>query len=117
MMGASSSSDADQLLFVPTRRECLLNFSERDKVVSDSTSILVSSVMRFMKGDNPEVEMKGGTQKGGHRGCVGCDEDLRMAMDYELMARQQYKTLEEKQKRVFAAVFGKKVVPYIHSRI
>lgn len=105
MMGASRSTDSDQLLFIPTRRECLLSFSQGEKH-EDGT--IIHNVMRFMNGDNPAVELEDGTQKGGHRGCAGCDADIRWSTDLELMARENYVTLEEKQKRVLAGEFGDK---------
>lgn len=106
MMGLCGSSDADQVLFIPTRQESLrgLSMAVQIKVVT------IKDKMRFMNGDNPSVEFEDGTQKGGHRGCVGCDGDMRHSFDYEYkyMSHRKYKTLEEKQKLVLGGPEGKK---------
>lgn len=104
MLGVSGSGDADQLMFVPTRRECLHELSE---TVVTSQGVHINDVMRLMNGDNPSVELEDGTQKGGHRGCVGCDGDMRNAHDYEYMAYRTYRSLEEKQNLVLSGKYGK----------
>jgi len=82
MMGMSGSSDADQMKFVPTRRECLKSLSKTIEV----NDIEFKDKMRLMNGDNPSIEFEDGTQKGGHRGCSGCDGDIRRAGEYDYMA-------------------------------
>ena len=104
MMGVCGSSDADQMLFIPTRQECLRGLSKPLQI----QGVNIKDKMRFMNGDNPSVEFEDGTQKGGHRGCVGCDGDMRRSDDFEYMSHRKYKTLEEKQKLVFAGTEGKK---------
>ena len=64
--------------------------------------------MIFMNGDNPSVEFEDGTQKGGHRGCVGCDGEMHSSFDSEYMSHQKYKTLEEKQNLVLTGPDRKK---------
>lgn len=104
MMGMCGSSDADQMLFIPTRQECLRSLSRPIQL----QGVNIKDKMKFMNGDNPSVEFEDGTQKGGHRGCVGCDGDMRSSFDYEYMSHRKYKTLEEKQKLVLAGPEGKK---------
>lgn len=104
MLGVSGSGDADQLMFVPTRRECLRDLKEP---ISTSEGIKVHDKMRLMNGDSPAVELEDGTQKGGHRGCAGCDGDMRSGYDYEYMAYRSYKSLKEKQALVLNGTFGK----------
>ena len=72
MMGVCGSSDADQMLFTPTRQECLRGLALPMQI----KDISITDKMRFMNGDNPSVEFEDETQKGGHRGCVGCDGDM-----------------------------------------
>lgn len=60
-----------------------------------------------MNGDNPSVEFEDGNQKGGHRGCIGCDGDMRSSTDFEYMSHRKYKSLEEKKKLVLAGPEGK----------
>lgn len=79
LMGMAGSSDADQLAFTPTRRECLRGLSQPVK----HNGIDIHDKMRFMKGDNTSVEFEDGSQKGGHLGCPGCEGDIRMADDYQ----------------------------------
>lgn len=67
--------------------------------------------MRIMNGDNPSIEYEDGTQKGGNRGCPGCDGDVRRAGEYDYMAYRKYRTLEEKQKLVLEGEFGKQDSP------
>ena len=64
--------------------------------------------MRFMNGDNPSVEFEDGTQKGGNRGCVGCDGDMRSSYDFQYMSHRKYRSLEEKQNLVLAGPEGRK---------
>jgi hypothetical protein len=49
MMGFSGSSDADQLMFVPTRRECLQSLSHPIEIHGAT----INDTTRFMNGDNP----------------------------------------------------------------
>ena len=104
MLGASGAKDADQLAFVPTRRECLKQLHVSLTAVHGTG---IEEKMRFMNGDNRAVEFKDGKQKGGHFGCSGCDGDMRRAADYQYMAYQQYRNLEEKQTLVLEGKFGK----------
>ncbi|KAK3737282.1 hypothetical protein QZH41_019809 [Actinostola sp. cb2023] len=103
MMGRSGGSDSDQLAFIPTRRECLRGLSQPIEV--NGTEIF--DKMRFMNGDNPSVEFEDGTQKGGHRGCCGCDGDIRRADEYDYMSYRRYKSLEEKNTIVLSGPSGK----------
>ena len=108
MLGASGAKDSDQLAFVPTRRECLkeLQFTEINRNSDDTASVTLTEKMRFMNGDNPAVEFEDGTQKGGHFGCLGCSGDMRRAYEYDYMAYQKYRSLEEKQTVVLQRKFG-----------
>jgi len=104
MMGRSGGSDADQLAYIPTRRECLRGLSQ--PIELDGVPIV--DKMRVMNGDNPSVEFEDGTQKGGHRGCCGCDGDIRRTEEYDYMSHRKYKTLEEKEMLVISGIEGKK---------
>ena len=104
MMGVCGSSDADQMLFVPTRQECLKGLSTPFQI----RGITITDKMRFMNGDNPSVEFEDGTQKGGHQGCVGCDGDMRSSYDFQYMSHRKYRSLEEKQNLVLAGPEGRK---------
>lgn len=103
LLGASSSKDIDQLKFVPTRRECLKGLS--NPIVSEQ-GIKVYDNMRMMNGDSPAAEFEDGTQKGGHKGCAGCDGDMMSAYDYEYMAYRKYKSLDEKRTLVVSGKYG-----------
>ena len=105
MLGASGAKDSE-LAFVPTRRECLKELQVSEVHVPDS-NVTLSEKMRFMNGDNPSVEFEDGTQKGGHFGCSGCGGDMRQAQEYDYMAYQKYRSLEEKQNLVLKGKFGK----------
>ena len=72
MMGMCESSDADQVLFVPTRQECLKGLSTPLQI----RGITITDKMRLMNGDNSSMEFEDGTQKESHQGCVGCDGDM-----------------------------------------
>ena len=104
VMGVCGSGDADQMLFIPTRQECLRGLSQPINL----QGVNIKDKMRFMNGDNPSVEFEDGTQKGGHRGCVGCDGDMRSGTDFQYMSHRRYTNLEEKQKLVLAGPEGKK---------
>lgn len=103
IMGHSGCTDADQMMFIPTRRQCLYSLSQP----IEKDGIPIKDRMRFMNGDNPSIEFEDGTQKGGHRGCAGCEGDMRRAGEYDHMAYLHYKSLDEKQKLVLAGHFGK----------
>ena len=108
MLGAAGAKDSDQLAFIPTRRECLKELHSTEVQAPDETeTVELREKMRFMNGDNPAVEFEDGTQKGGHFGCCGCGGDMRRASEYDYMAHQKYKTLEEKQSLVLKGKFGK----------
>ena len=79
MIGMCGSSDTDQVLCITTRRECLRDPSKEVQIQDGE----IKYTMRFMNGDNPSVEFEDGTQKGDHRGCVGCDGDMRNSFDFE----------------------------------
>ena len=115
MMGFSRSTDEDQLMFIPTRRECLLSLSQ----TTETDGVPITDKMRFMNGDNPSVEFEDGSQKGGHRGCTGCDGDMRRAGEYDYMAYRNYKSLDEKLKLVTSGVLGKrdKVSPFKNLKV
>lgn len=104
MMGFSSSTDEDQLMFVPTRNECLQGLSNTVQI----DGIQIADKMRFMNGDNPSVEFEDGTQKGGHYGCSGCDGDMRRAGEYDYMAYRRYKSLDDKLKLVLDGKEGQR---------
>lgn len=75
------------------------------------TGTKMTDHMRIMNGDNPSIEYEDGTQKGGNRGCPGCDGDVRRAGEYDYMAYRKYRTLEEKQKLVLEGEFWKQDSP------
>jgi len=104
MMGVSGGADADQMVFIPTRRECLQGLSQPIQ----ANGVKVKASMRFMNGDNASVEFEDGMQKGGHWGCSGCDGDIRRAGEYDYMAYRQYKPLKQKKNMVMAGIEGKK---------
>ena len=104
MIGMCGSSDADQVLFIPTRRECLRDLSKEVQI----QDVKIKDTMIFMNGDNPSIEFKDETWKGGHRGCVGCDGDMHSSFDFEYVSHWKYKTLEEKQNLVLTGPEGKK---------
>ncbi|KXJ06772.1 hypothetical protein AC249_AIPGENE6628 [Exaiptasia diaphana] len=100
MLGVSGSSDANHLMFLPTRRECLMDLSTP---ISTDEGIRIQDKMRMMNGDSPAVELEDGTQKGGHKGCTGCD--MRNGYDYEYMTYRPYKSLQENQALVLNGIF------------
>lgn len=54
MMGVCGSPDADQMLFTPTRQECLRGLTQPIQI----KGINITDKMRFMNGDNPSVEFE-----------------------------------------------------------
>ena len=45
--------------------------------------LLQVTILLSGKSENSEFEFEDGTQKGDHRGCVGCDGDMRNSFDFE----------------------------------
>lgn len=105
MMGAAGAKDVDQLEFVPTRQECLKEFTHTE-VTNDENQVNLNENMRFMNGDTPAIEYEDGTQKGGHYACSGCQGDMRRASEYDYMSYQKYLNLEEKQHLVISGKYG-----------
>lgn len=83
MLGASGAKDSDQLAFIPTLRQSLkeLQFTEVQGT-DEAPPAELREKIRFMNGDNPAVEFKEETQKGGHFGCSECTGDMGSACEY-----------------------------------
>ena len=69
--------------------------------------ICMKEKMRLMNGDSPAVQFEDGNQKRGHYASCNCEGYMRRASEYDYMAYQSYKSLEEKQKLVLSGKFGK----------
>ena len=103
-MGPSGGTIAEEIRFVPTRRQCLYDLS--NPIALDGLEI--KDNIRFMNGDNPSVQFESGTQLGGNWGCSGCDGDVRRAGEYDYMVYREYKSIEENKNLVEGGVEGKK---------
>lgn len=114
ILGSSRSTVEDQLLFVPTRQEDLIDLNNP---IQTPSGIEINDVMRFMNGDNPATEMEDGTQHGGHYGCPGCDGNINSSFDLEYSFQRKYKTLDEKQKLLKAGPAGKKDIPHPYKNL
>ena len=54
IMGLCGSGDADQMLFIPTRQECLRGLSQPINL----QGVNIKDKMRFMNGDNPMLNSR-----------------------------------------------------------
>ena len=94
IIGRSSSSTEDQLLFVETRRECL---KEMRETISTTTQVEVHDVLRFFYGDGPAAQFEAGHKQGGTYCCVGCGADSGCFTDIAYSYHAPKLTLQERQ--------------------
>ena len=80
ILGRSSSSTNDQLMFIETRRECLKEIKEK---VCTSNGVEVVDVIRFFYGDGPAAQFEAGHKQGGTYCCVGCGAESGRFSDTE----------------------------------
>ncbi|CAH1250805.1 LGMN [Branchiostoma lanceolatum] len=78
IIARSKSSDAEQLLYVQTRRDDLPSLSIPIAAPDGREYI---DILRFFKGDNPSRQFAWGNQRGGHYPCL-CDVDIRGVDSY-----------------------------------
>lgn len=97
IIGQSSSSTQDQLLFVNVRRKCLQQL--RDKLKT-TAGVEVSDVIRFFHGDGPAAQFEAGHKQGGSYCCIGCGAHSRRFADIAYCYRAQKLSLQERQEFV-----------------
>ena len=75
-------TDVDTLV---TLKEALSIALKKDKFRCNNyfRVLLQVTILLSGKSDNSQFEFEDGTQKGDHRGCVGCDGDMRNSFDFE----------------------------------
>ena len=69
ILGRSSSSTEDQLMFVQTWRDCL---KQVGKMFCIKSGVKVHDTVRFFYGEGPAAQFEAGHKQGGTYCCVGC---------------------------------------------
>lgn len=105
ILGRSSSSTHDQLMFIETRRECLKEIKER---VTTRNGIEVDDIVRFFHGDGPAAQFEAGHKQGGTYCCVGCGADSGLFSDIAHSYRAPKLSLKERQEFVIQGRAWKK---------
>ena len=97
ILGRSSSSTEDQLMFVETRRNSLKDIQES---LYTSNGVEVVDVIRFFYGDGPAAQFEAGHKQGGRYCCVGCGADSTRFSDIAYSYRSPKPSLKERQEFV-----------------
>ena len=97
ILGRSSSSTQDQLMFTETQCECLQEISHN---VCMSNGVDVVNVVRFLYGDGPAAQFEAGHKQGGTYCCVGCGADSGRFSDIAYCYRSPKPSLMERQEFV-----------------
>ena len=105
ILGRSSSSTKDQLMFIETRRECLKEIKEK---VCTSNGVEVVDVVRFFYDDGPAAQFEAGHKQGGTYCCVGCGAESGRFSDIAYSYRSQKLSLKERQEFVVQGKAWKK---------
>lgn len=92
ILGWSSSSTEDQLMFIEARRECLKEL--REKVCTEN-SVEVIDIVRFFSGDCPAAQFGAGNKQGGTYCCTSCGADSGRFSDIAYSYRAPKPTLKE----------------------
>ncbi len=117
ILGRSTSSTEDQLLFQETRRECLKEVGDR---IVTKKGVPVKDVVRFYHGDGPAAQFEAGHKQGGTYCCAGCGADSNRFNDLAYSYRAPKPTLKERQEFVLkgrAWKQGGKTMSYIDSNL
>ena len=96
IIGRSSSSTQDQLLFVDIRRECMQQMS----TLITTAGVEVRDIVRFFYGDGPAAQFEAGQKQGGSYCCVGSGAHSGRFTDIAYCYRAPKQSLQERQEFV-----------------
>ena len=113
IIGRSSSSTQDQLLFVDTRRECL---QQMRSTLITTAGVEVRDIVRFFYGDGPAAQFEAGLKQGGSYCCVGCGAHSGRFTDIAYCYRAPKQSLQERQEFVLQGSAWRKMVS-IHRHV
>ena len=105
ILARCGSSEAEQLAYINTRKECLEGL--RNKMVT-SSGAHITDVMRIFHGDGPQQDFESGEQKGGNAGCSGCSGDARKYSHLSASLSKPYLSLTERLRKVLQGPAGRK---------
>ena len=105
IVARSGSSDAEQLAYVDTRRECLEDM--RSKLTTNSGTD-VTDKMIFFHGDSPARELECGQQKGGNYYCSGCGAYAQRVYELDYCFRCRWMSLSDRQQLMLNGPYGRK---------
>jgi hypothetical protein len=105
IVGRSGSSDAEQLAYVDTRRECLEDMGSK---LTTNSGTDVTDKMRFFHGDSPARELECGQQKGGNYYCSGCGAYAQRVYELDYCFRCRWMSLSDRQQLMLNGPYGRK---------
>ena len=105
ILGHSSSSTQDQLMFIETRCEC---FKEITENVCLSNGVDVVDIVRFFYSDGPAAQFEAGHKQGGIYCRVGCGAESGRFSDIAYSYRSPKPSLKERQEFVVQGKAWKK---------
>lgn len=97
ILARCGSSEAEQLMYIHTRKSCLLGLSNK---LTTCSGVEVTDVMRLYHADGPEQDFESGEQKGGNAGCSGCSGDARKYSDLSVSLAKPYLSLTDRLRKV-----------------
>lgn len=97
IIGRSSSSTQDQLMFIGIRKECLQQMRNTLKTMA---GVEIRDIIRFFYGDGPAAQFEAGHKQGGAFCCVGCGAHSGRFADIAYCYRAPKQSLQERQQFV-----------------
>jgi len=104
ILGRSTSSLQDQLMFSECRRECI---SELDQKLTTKAGTLITDKLRYFHGDGPAHQFEAGNKIGRHYPCVGCQAKSSCFDDLAHSFRANHLTLDDRQTFMLQGVMWK----------
>ena len=92
IVARSGSSDAEQLTYVDTQRECLEDMGSK---LTTKSGTDVTDKMRFFHGDSPACELECGQQKGGNYYCSRCGAYAQQVYELDYCFRCRWMSLSD----------------------
>ena len=96
IIGRSSSSTQDQLLFVEVRRECLKDMN----TTFTMAGVEIRDIIRYFHGDGPAAQFEAGHKQGGNYCCIGCGAHSERFADIAYSYRAPKISFQERQEFV-----------------
>ena len=107
IVARTGSSDAEQLAYVNTRRECLEDMGSK---LTTNSGTDVTDKMRFFHGDSPARELECGQQKSGNYYCSGCGAYAQRVYELDYCFRCRWMSLSDRQQLMLNGPMVEKII-------